>query len=234
MRARRVVTTRTGGASGPPYDAFNLGAHVGDVPDAVASNRRRLTRELGVEADHLIWMDQVHSATVGVVSEPADAPVPATDGLVTTTPGLVLAVLAADCVPVLMVEPAAGVAAAAHAGRPGAAAGIALRALETMVGLGAQPARVDVLLGPAVCGACYEVPAEMQAEVEAALPGSASTTRKGTTGLDLRAGLAAQLLAAGVGAVVTDPRCTAEDRSLYSYRRDGTTGRHAGLVWLAE
>ncbi|MDP9239821.1 MAG: polyphenol oxidase family protein, partial [Actinomycetota bacterium] len=90
----------------------------------------------------------------------------------------------------------------------------------------------DVLLGPAVCGRCYEVPAALRDEVDAALPGSATTTSKGTPGLDLRAGLLRQLEAAGVGAVVVDPACTAEDDRFFSHRRDGVTGRFAGLVWL--
>jgi polyphenol oxidase len=232
LRARRVVTTRVGGASSGPYRAFNLGTHVGDDPAAVAANRRRLAGELGVDPARVVWMDQVHGADVAVVDTPRPEPVPRTDALVTVSPDLVLAVLVADCVPLLMVEPAAGVVAATHAGRPGAAAGVALRTLEAMVRLGADPARVDALLGPAVCGACYEVPAAMQAEVEATLPRSACRTRRGTAGLDLRAGLAHQLVTAGVGAVVTDSRCTAEDPDLFSYRRDGVTGRQAGLVWL--
>ncbi|HEX5494610.1 MAG TPA: peptidoglycan editing factor PgeF [Mycobacteriales bacterium] len=234
MRVRRVVTSRPGGVSRPPYDAFNLGAHVGDDPAAVGANRRRLAGELGVGADRLAWMDQVHGSAVAVLDRPAARPLPATDALVTAVRGLPLAVVVADCVPVLMADPVAGVVAAVHAGRPGAAAGIAVRALRAMLALGAEPDRVDVLLGPAVCGGCYEVPARMRAEVDAALPGSASRTRRGTAGLDLRAGIAAQLRAEGVGQVVQDSRCTAEDTALFSYRRDGRTGRQAGLVWLAD
>jgi copper oxidase (laccase) domain-containing protein len=91
---------------------------------------------------------------------------------------------------------------------------------------------VEALLGPAVCGADYEVPAAMQAEVARVAPASAVRTRRGTPGLDLRAGLAEVLRAAGVGQVVHDPRCTVEDPRLFSHRRDGRTGRQAGLVWL--
>ena len=89
----------------------------------------------------------------------------------------------------------------------------------------------DALLGPAVCGGCYEVPAAMRDDVQVHLPGSATTTRGGAPGLDLRAGIAAQLDALGVAQIVTDRRCTAEDRTLYSHRRDGVTGRQAALVW---
>ncbi len=119
----------------------------------------------------------------------------------------------------LAADPVAGVIAAVHAGRRGAADGIAVRMLEEMTALGAAAGRIDVLLGPAICGACYEVPSDMRDEVDAALPGSACITDRGTPGLDLRAGLAGQLRDNGVGAVVVDPRCTATDPDLFSHRR---------------
>ena len=229
-RARRIVTSRAGGVSRPPYESFNLGAHVADDPAAVAANRGRLARAAKLEPDRLVWMQQVHGAAVATVDGPRPEPVPETDALVTATPGLALVVLVADCVPVLLAAPAA--VAAVHAGRAGAAAGVVPAAVAAWVAAGADLAASDALLGPAVCGACYEVPAAMRDEVEAALPGSATPTRGGTPGLDLRAGLARQLTGLGVARVVLDPRCTAEDPTLFSHRRDGTTGRQAGLVWL--
>ncbi|PZS34919.1 MAG: peptidoglycan editing factor PgeF [Pseudonocardiales bacterium] len=232
-RIRRVITTRVGGVSAPPYDSFNLGRGSGDEPAAVSANRARLAASLRLPEDRLVWMRQVHGATVHTVDGPRAAPLPQGDGLVTTERGLALVALAADCVPVLLADATAGVVGAAHAGRSGAAAGVAVAAVHAMMALGADPAGIDVLLGPAVCGRCYEVPADLQAEVEAALPGSATTTSRGTPGLDLRAGLARQLQAAGVGAVVVDPACTVEDTRFFSHRRDGVTGRFAGLVWLA-
>jgi YfiH family protein len=232
VRPRRVVTDRRGGRSASPYDSFNLGAHVGDAPADVAANRERLARELGVGAERLVWMTQVHGAGVTVVDGPRDAPVADTDALVTATPGLVLCVLVADCVPVLLTDPRAGVVAAVHAGREGVRLRVVRAALAAMGRLGARPADVTALLGPAVCGACYEVPPAMQAEVARVAPAAAVRTRKGTTGLDLRAGLAEALDRAGVGQVVHDPRCTVEDRFLFSHRRDGVTGRQAGVVWL--
>jgi copper oxidase (laccase) domain-containing protein len=104
--------------------------------------------------------------------------------------------------------------------------------LQAMCAQGARPADIDALLGPAICGSCYEVPPDMQADVERRLPGSAARTTAGTTGLDLRAGIARQLAAAGVPEVVHDPRCTAEDPDLYSHRRDGVTGRQAAVAWI--
>lgn len=231
-RIRRIVTSRSGGVGKGPYASFNLAAHVGDDPAAVDANRRRLTRATGLGPDRLVWMEQVHGAEVATVDGPRAEPVAGTDGLVTGTVGLALAVLVADCVPVLLADPAAAVVAAVHAGRGGAAAGVVPHAVEAMVALGATPGGTDALLGPAVCGKCYEVPDEMRAEVEARLPGSATTTRRGTPGLDLRAGLARQLAALGVARVVADPRCTAEDPELFSHRRDGVTGRQAGVVWI--
>jgi YfiH family protein len=215
-----------------PYASFNLGAHVGDDPAAVAANRRRLADAAGLAPDHVLWMEQIHGVTVQVVDGPRTEPVEATDGLVTATPGIAVAVLVADCVPILLSDEVAGVVAAVHAGRVGAAAGVVPRALEAFRSAGGDPARSDALLGPAVCGACYEVPPEMQAAVESRLPGSAVRTRAGTTGLDLRAGLARQLAGLGLDRVVADPRCTAEDPELYSHRRDGVTGRQAAVAWL--
>ncbi|MCP2256972.1 hypothetical protein LX15_000655 [Streptoalloteichus tenebrarius] len=232
MRIRRVVTTREGGASRPPYDTFNLGDHVGDDPGAVAANRRRLAEGIGLPPSRLVWMEQVHGRTVTVVDGPLDRPAEATDALVTAEPGLALVALVADCVPVLLGDPEAGVVAAVHAGRVGARVGVVPAALEAMRGLGARTERVEVLLGPAVCGACYEVPAAMQADVEKHLPGSACRTRSGSPGLDLRAGLWRQLADAGVARIGLDPRCTVEERVLFSHRREGTTGRLAAVTWF--
>jgi hypothetical protein len=158
--------------------------------------------------------------------------VPATDAVVTAEPGLAVVVLVADCVPVLLADPVAGVIAAVHAGRVGARAGLLTATLEVMARLGARIPQVEVLLGPSVCGQCYEVPLQMQSDVAAQLPGSACRTRGGTAGLDLRAGLWHQLADAGVARIGVDPRCTIEDTALYSYRRDGTTGRLAALTWF--
>jgi polyphenol oxidase len=231
-RVRRIVTSRSGGTSRPPYASFNLGARVGDEPAAVEANRRRLAAAGGLPPERIVWMEQVHGARVSTVDGPRAEPVPGVDALVTGTASLGLAVLVADCVPVLLADPAAGVVAAVHAGRAGSAAGIVPAAVAAMARLGATAAGTDALLGPAVCGECYEVPAAARDEVEAALPGSAATTRAGTPGLDLRAGLARQLAGLGVPRVVADPRCTAEDPELFSHRRDGVTGRQAGLVWI--
>jgi YfiH family protein len=232
VRPRRVVTDRRGGRSAPPYDSFNLADHVGDEPADVRANRARVAREVGVPEDRLVWMDQVHGTGVAVVDGPQGGAVPETYALVSATPGLVLCVLVADCVPVLLADPVAGVVAAVHAGREGVRRGVVPATLAAMTRLGARPGNVSALLGPAVCGADYEVPAAMQADVARVAPAAAVRTRRGTPGLDLRAGLTGVLRDAGIREVVHDPRCTVEDRRLFSHRRDGVTGRQAGLVWL--
>jgi YfiH family protein len=233
-RVRWAFTDRTGGTSGGPYTSANLGGHVGDEATSVETNRARLAASLGVPREQLLFMSQVHGREVRVVDgAPLDdaTAVEPCDGQVTRSPDVVLAVLVADCVPVLLADPATGVVAAVHAGRPGVAQRIVQRAVEQMVSVGADPSAIEALLGPSVCGRCYEVPDPMRAEVAAVAPRAWATSAAGTAALDLRAGLVGQLADLGVAATTVGP-CTRESAEHYSYRRDGTTGRFAGLVWL--
>jgi YfiH family protein len=226
-----VVTDRRGGASSGDFDSFNLGDHVGDSPAAVATNRARLARRLGLPASDVVWMDQVHGTRIARVTRATGGPVPATDGLVTDRPGLALAVLTADCVPVLAADEQAGVIGAVHAGRVGAVGGIVPSLIGAMRSLGARPDRITVLLGPAAAGRHYELPDDLADEVEAALPGSRTRTAAGTAGVDLRVGITRQLAGLGVTRVDSDPRCTIADETLFSYRRQGRTGRQASVIW---
>lgn len=186
---------------------------------------------MGLEAPALVFAEQVHGREVAVVDGPVAHPVPGVDGLVTAAPGVALVVLAADCLPVLMADPHAGVVAAVHAGRAGLAAGVLQRALELMACLGATPAGTVAALGPAACGGCYEVPARMADDVERDVPGSRGTTRTGSASVDLVAGAVGILDRAGVTRVRALGGCTLEqpDR-FFSYRRDGVTGRHGALI----
>lgn len=227
-----AFTTRTGGVSGSPFNGLNLGGGVGDDPAAVTANRRLAAASLGIDPDRVVWMHQVHGANVAVVNAATPADPPEADAVVTTTAGLALAVLVADCAPVLLADPAAHVVAAAHAGRPGTAAGVVPATVAAMRELGAAPARIVAFIGPAVCGACYEVPRGLHDEVTAAVPECSCRTRQGTPGLDIRAGITAQLRRAGVDRVHVDGRCTVESPDLFSYRREGRTGRFAGYIWL--
>ncbi len=241
-RIRHLFTSRHGiewdtgvrrqemGVSAPPFDWFNLGGSVGDDPAAVRSNRGALAGALGLPPDRLLWMNQVHGTDVVEVSGPATAPLPGADAMVTAAAGIALAVLVADCVPLLAADRVARVIGVAHAGRRGAAGGIGPALIEGMVGVGGRREDMEVVVGPAICGSCYEVPARMRDEVDAFLPGSATITRDGTAGLDLRAGLIRQLRDIGVGTVSIDSRCTREDPDLFSHRGSAPTGRFAAVV----
>ena len=241
--ARYAVTDRLGGVSRPPYDALNLGDHVGDDPAAVAGNRSRLAAALGLAPGRLAFMRQVHGTTVAVADgSPAADGSPTDDGtgppeadaLVTTEPGLGLVVLTADCVPVLLAAPGPDgpVLGAAHAGRKGVQGGVVLEAVAAMRRLGARVEEGQAHVGPAVCGGCYEVPAALQAEVVADVPAAACTTRAGTPGLDLPGAVLAQLVAVGLPDVGRDETCTRETAALYSHRREDVTGRIASVVWV--
>lgn len=231
--ARGGFTTRFGGVSSAPYSGLDLALHVGDDPADVAVNRARLAEAVGVLPGALVFAEQVHGCGVAVVEAAQATAVPAVDALVTAAPGLALVVLAADCLPVLLADPAAGVVAVAHAGRRGLVAGVLPATVAAMAALGATPAGLTAVVGPAVCGRCYEVPAAMADEAAVVVPASRAVTVRGTASLDLAAGASAQLRAAGITRVRTVGGCTMEQDHFYSYRREGRTGRHAGVVVLA-
>jgi len=224
---------RPGGSSAAPYDTLNLGLGVGDDPAAVAANRSALASACGLAAADLTWMRQVHGRDVWYAGAEAAEPPGPVDAMFTDVPGRALCVLVADCVPVLVADPQARIVGVAHAGREGVAAGVVPALVSAMTAAGATAARLRAVTGPAICGGCYEVPAELQARVSAHVPAAACATAAGTCGLDIAAGVRAQLELAGVGQVGADGRCTRESPDLYSYRRDGQTGRMAGLIWLA-
>lgn len=230
---RYVFTDRHGGHSSAPFDGCNLSSRVGDDPDQVAANRRAVAGRLGIDPDRVVFLHQVHGAGVVVAEQQWNGDAPQADGVVTTRRGLVLAVLAADCTPVLVADPDIGMVGAGHAGRPGLVRGVVPALLDRMRELGANPERAVAAIGPSVCGGCYEVPAPMQAEVAAAVPAARALTRQGTPALDIAAGVAAQLRAGGVPTVTRFPVCTMESPDHYSHRREGSpSGRFAGYVWL--
>ncbi|MYW48924.1 peptidoglycan editing factor PgeF [Streptomyces sp. SID486] len=231
--AHFAFTDRWGGVSAAPYEELNLGGAVGDDPDAVRTNRELAAKTLGLDPARVVWMNQVHGSDVAEVDGPwTTRVVPEVDGLVTATRDLALAVLTADCVPVLLADPVAGVVAAAHAGRPGMVQGIVPAAVDAMKSLGADPARIVARTGPAVCGRCYEVPETMRAEVAAVEPAAHAETSWGTPAVDVSAGVHAQLDRLGVCDRAQSPVCTLESDDHFSYRRDRATGRLAGYVWL--
>ncbi|MGY2875284.1 polyphenol oxidase [Marmoricola sp. URHA0025 HA25] len=222
-----AFTDRYGGASAVLGDELDLALEAGEDAGAHAANLRLVVDDFApgaVVAD----MRQVHGSTVEVVEDRHSTERPEADALVTSAPDQVLVVRVADCVPVLLADPAAGVVGAVHAGRLGLVAGVAPAAVERMRGLGAV--RLAAWVGPHICGSCYEVPEAMQAAVGELVPEAVSTTSWGTPALDIGAGVRAQLEAAGVE-VHDVATCTRESADLYSYRRDGArAGRFAGLV----
>ncbi|HEX2706030.1 MAG TPA: polyphenol oxidase family protein, partial [Candidatus Lustribacter sp.] len=148
-------TSAPGGHSRPPYDGWNLGAHVGDDPAAVRANRAALAERLGVREPELTFMNQVHGAAVARVGPSGWlGPAPACDAVVTAAAGRALVVLVADCAPVLLVDPVSGLCAAVHAGRRGLVSRVVPRAVEALRSLGSRDLRAVV--GPSICAGCYE------------------------------------------------------------------------------
>lgn len=227
--ARFAFTDRFGGVSRAPYAGLNLGGHVGDTDEFVVENRRLLAERIGLPVDRVLYMNQIHGPEVAFVDGPWDGAAPHADALVTRERDLALAVLVADCVPLVLADPGARVVAVAHAGRPGLVAGIVPAVVKAMKEHGAQA--IAARVGPSVCGRCYEVPGTMRTEVAAAVPEAFATTRRGTPSVDVAAGVEAQLRSAGV-AYARVAGCTIEDQGLFSFRRDGKTGRFAGVAWL--
>ena len=187
--AEAFVTTRAGGVSAGPYESLNMSLAVGDEPRAVLENRRRVAAALGADLADFVFSRQVHGAGVRVVTAAdrssgafaLDGSVPEADAVVTADPAVVLAVLAADCVPVVLHDPAAGVLACVHAGWRGTVARACAAAVAAMIRLGARPAGIVAGIGPAIGADRYQVGPEVAAAVEAEF-GAADVIRPDGTG----------------------------------------------------
>ena len=163
------VTARPGGVSAAPYDSLNLGLSVGDDPAAVLENRRRVAAAIDADLGAFVFTRQVHGAGVRVVTAAdagtgvlaLDGSVPEGDVLVTADPTVVLAIFTADCVPVVLLDPATGVLACVHAGWRGTVARACAAAVDAMAGLGAAPDRVIAGIGPAIAADRYQVGGEV-------------------------------------------------------------------------
>lgn len=224
-----AFTDRFGGVSGVPYAELNLAFDGNDDPSARAENHRLLLADFAA-GDVLVDLRQVHGNEVVVAGADGFAEPPSADGVVTSASGVTLMVRAADCVPVLLADVGGAVVGAAHCGRLGLVEAVVPQTVRRLGDLGASG--LTAWIGPYICGSCYEVPEQMQDEVASHVPQAVSTTTWGTPGLDIGAGVRAQLAAAGVE-VVDVSTCTRESSDLYSYRRDGAgAGRHAGLIRL--
>lgn len=225
-----VSTTRQGGVSEPPYDTLNLGGHTGDQPNAVAENRRRLQAAAGLPAAPR-WLRQVHGTDVLHVTE-SGPPVEA-DAAWTDRPGLVCAVLTADCLPVLLAAEDGRAVGVAHAGWRGLSAGV----LEALIdALPAAPRQLTAWLGPAIGPSAFEVGPEVREaflDRDAGADAGFAPSPSGRWLADIYTLARRRLEAAGVSAVAGGGYCTvSEPERFYSYRRDGETGRMATLIWI--
>lgn len=218
------VTDRTVGASQGAFALNNLAGHVGDDPGAVSANRATLARALGVPA--VVYARAAHSNDVAYVSA-VTSDVEGVDALITDNADVAIAAQGADCAMVGVGTPD-GWIAAIHCGWRGLVVGVVPATLRALTRAGAGLEGSVAHLGPSICGTCYGVDDARAAEVADVAPAAIVTTGN-RRGVDVRAGVLAQLRAAGVDAT-WDPRCTAEDPRLYSYRRDGVTGRQALAV----
>ncbi len=225
--AHVICTDRADGASTGAYASRNLGDHVGDDGDAVAANRARVGPELPGE---WVWLRQVHGRNVLTNPAHLDATEPA-DAAVTTEPGRVLAVVTADCAPIVLV--ADGAVGVAHAGWLGLEVGVVGEAVDAVRAVARSDAPVRAFLGPCVHPARYEFgPDDLDRLVARFGPEVRSTTRDGRPAFDLPAGVRIALAEAGVDDLDDVDLCTAELPRFFSYRRDGVTGRQATAVVL--
>lgn len=233
-RVRALVTTRTlRGHSKPPYDHFNLGLRNGDEETAVRANRERLMRDFGLPSAPR-WLQQVHGDRSLRITEEIFAGEQQADAAFTTQQGIVLAILTADCLPILLCADDGSEIAAIHAGWRGLSAGI----IESTVARLRTP-RTNMLawIGPAIAAASYEVSEEVRrafvstgTEAECAF----SATRPGHWQCDLIELARQRLRRAGVEKIHGGNIDTFTDARFYSYRRDGArSGRFASLIWLA-
>jgi hypothetical protein len=244
-----AVTTRHGGVSAAPYDTLNLGLHVGDDPVRVVANRGRAAVAFGVPLEDLVFARQVHGAGTGLVRPgdrgrgtiSEDDAVPDTDVLVTVTPGVTVAILVADCVPLALVDPETRVLAVVHAGWRGTAAGAVQSALRAMQGCGAEAWRVHAFLGPAVRPDHYQVSDEVPQALRRAVhpaaldPAVARPDGPGHWLVDLVAANRQQLVAGGVKpAHIVGCGATTADEAYFSDRAQRPCGRFALLARLLD
>lgn len=233
---------RTGGVSTGAVASLNCGLGSGDDPAAVAENRRRAADAVESRSA-LVGVYQIHSRRCVTVTEPwGHDQRPEADALVTDRPGLLLSVVTADCAPVLLADPAAGVVGAAHAGWRGAIGGVTDQAVAAMIALGARPERIVAAIGPTISRASYEVDNDFPAPFLAEDPDNArffADAPSGKPRFDLEAYVAARLAAAGVTRVEALGLDTyADENRFYSYRRathrgEPTYGRQLSMIGLA-
>ncbi|MBE0495990.1 MAG: peptidoglycan editing factor PgeF [Campylobacterales bacterium] len=217
-------TNRYGGVSVSPYATNNLALHVKDNPLHVKENRRLTCKALSLP--HVASMEQVHGTQVRVVEGQCTQTYPACDGLITKEKDVALMVLVADCIPVVLYDPKTEVIGALHVGRAGAFGGIVPHAIGLLQStFGVEPSSLHVSLGPSIGGCCYEIGGEALVTAQKEF----STYLDGRY-LNLQALVQDQLARLGVVHVESDAPCTCCDGRYFSYRREGQTGRQAGII----
>ncbi len=241
-----AVTTRTGGVSRGRFASLNLALHVADEDDAVLENRARAAEAFAAALDDCVFAEQIGGATVSRVgaadrgrgARDRESAIPATDALVTTDPGTVLAAMAADCMLITLVDPAARVLALVHAGWPGTTAGIIPKSVAAMGECGARPSRTIAAIAPAVSKETYQVGDDVAAAARAALgERTGEALRPDGTGrylFDLPAAARIQLSSAGISPdrVHGSGAVTGPGTPFFSHRFEGPTGRFAVLARL--
>ena len=214
-------TTRFGGVSEGAYEGLNLGDHVGDLPANVAKNREILAEQIGIAPDNLKFMHQIHSNRVEILRNLDDELQPC-DGVITALRGVVLCVLVADCSPVLIADERRGVVATVHAGRAGVTGKICTNAVNLMASeFGCEADDLRVFVGANIKARNYEV---------GELDLGAFNRYKNGGKFDMESALRDEFTALGVKRVEFDPHCPFETQELFSYRREGGTGRFCGFA----
>jgi polyphenol oxidase len=232
LPVKAFFTDRHGGVSSKPYESLNLATHVGDEDSAVDINRGTVEELVGAP---VVFMRPEHGINVARLDESyldGHEP-PVADVLITTVKGLGLAALGADCLPLLAHDASTGAVVAAHIGREGLRRGVVDAVVAAIVDTRdrwAHPEQVAFSIGPCICGKCYEVSATVRDEVALRHPLALSTTSWGTAAVDIPRAVEGRLGQLGFGQVVRHEYCTFEELRLFSHRREGTTGRQAGVI----
>lgn len=228
-------TTRFGGYSSEPYDSLNLALNTGDNAATVLQNRQVITDMFDLplvvmQAEHGVRVVDAHEAVAtGDLN-------PACDVLIARDRSVALMVLAADCVPILIHDASTGAVAAVHAGRQGLYKGVIDAAVSALIDLRGgwhNSPSLSATIGPAICGQCYEVPTELQSQVAMRHPTARSTTSWKTPALDLPRAAEVRLMQLGFTQISRIRQCTYESPELFSFRRDGQTGRQGAVIACA-
>lgn len=226
--ARTLFTNRFGGFSTGPFESKNLALHVGDSEVDVIANRAKLASEIGLASEKIFYMDQVHGNQIAIIDEKSESnTLVVADGLFTELRNTALVTLVADCSPLLIFSENA--IAAVHVGRRGLVAGAVEAILETFRKRGIYQEDIQAEIGPAICKNCYQVDIESYRSVVASEPSAGSDEHSRC--VDVSAGISAKLNRFGV-VHRTSSICVSHNPGYFSYRRDGVTGRQAGVIWL--